>query len=90
MPRTITRYKALIIALIVLLITSPASPVAAGVNVWTSQGPEGGIILSLGIDPSTPNTIYTGINPGGMFKSIDGGINWNASSTGLPYDYGVL
>jgi hypothetical protein len=41
----------------------------AGVNVWTTNGPEGGIIEALAIDPATPATLCAGAYGGGVFKS---------------------
>lgn len=32
----------------------------AGVNEWTTNGPEGGTVLALAIDPQTPVTLYAG------------------------------
>jgi photosystem II stability/assembly factor-like uncharacterized protein len=45
-----------------------------------SVGPEGGIILSVAIDPHDSGTIYAA-TWAGVFKSKDGGANWTA--TGL-------
>jgi len=44
-----------------------------GVGLWTSNGPEGGNIQALAIDPHTPTTLYAG---GGVFKSTNGGASW--------------
>ena len=62
----------------------------AGVNRWTSRGPEGASILSLAIDPTRPDILYagTGSYGGGHFansiiKSIDGGRTWAPSGVGL-------
>jgi hypothetical protein len=55
------------IILLTLLSTSLASTVSALPNVWTSIGPEGGIISLLAIDPATPTTLYAGTNGGGVF-----------------------
>src|SRR6266850_685458 len=30
----------------------------AGVDVWTSNGPPGGFVFALAIDPQTPTTLY--------------------------------
>src|SRR6266542_2893379 len=46
-------------------------PVSAGINQWTSNGPYGGIIESLAVDPTTPTTIYAGTYFGGLFKSTN-------------------
>src|ERR1700740_3569922 len=47
------------VLLLVLLWTSSAKMVHAGNNVWTSIGPDGGIVLALAIDPTTPTTNET-------------------------------
>ena len=53
-----------------------------GSNVWTSNGPEGGEIYTLAIDPATPTILYAGtIN--GVFKSTNGGGTWSIANTGL-------
>jgi len=43
---------------------------------WVSVSPEGGIVLSLAVDPRAPSTIYAGGNAAGVFKSVDGGASW--------------
>ena len=59
----------------------------AGLNEWTSHGPEGGYVRSLAINPNTPSTIYAGTWGGGVFKSTNGGGNWTAMNTGLTSTY---
>jgi hypothetical protein len=60
-----------------------ARPARAGINVWTSNGPEPASVRALAIDPTTPTTIYAGEDAwepegrGGVFKSIDGGDTWS-------------
>ena len=39
----------------------------AGLNVWTSHGPEGGYVHALAIDTATPTRLYTGTDGGGVF-----------------------
>ncbi len=58
----------------------------AGVNEWTSQGPSGGHVVALAIDPATPSTLYaaTVAGSGGVYKSTDGGARWKGVNTGLP------
>ena len=41
-----------------------------------------GLTKTLAIDPITPQTIYAGTT-GGVFKSVNGGASWSASSVGL-------
>ena len=60
-----------------------ASSASAGVDEWTHYGPSGGDAYSLVIDPSNPDTLYVGMDDGGVYKSTDGGDHWNASSAGL-------
>lgn len=46
---------------------------------WSPVGPIniGGRITDVELHPSDPNTIYFGAAAGGLFKSTDGGINWD-------------
>jgi len=41
-------------------------------SVWVSNGPPGGTIAALAIDPTSPSTIYAGTDGGGLFKTGDG------------------
>jgi photosystem II stability/assembly factor-like uncharacterized protein len=54
----------------------------AGVNQWTSAGPDGGYIRALVIDPLTPSILYAA-NGGGVYKSINSGGIWSAAFTGI-------
>jgi photosystem II stability/assembly factor-like uncharacterized protein len=83
MLRTTTLRKVLLIDLLTLWTISQAGTVSAGTNVWTSNGPEGGCIQALAIDPATLSTLYAGTFGGGVFKSTDGGGAWSAANTGL-------
>ncbi len=40
-------------------------------------------VYSLGIDPASPDTLYSGTISGGVFKSIDGGRSWATANSGL-------
>ena len=50
-------------------------------NRWSSNGPDGGEVLSLAIDPSNSATIYAG-TAAGVFKSTDAGGSWRSSLPG--------
>jgi photosystem II stability/assembly factor-like uncharacterized protein len=50
---------------------------------WTSNGPFGGAVYSIVVDPTTPAILYAGTDDA-VFKSIDGGRTWARASTGLP------
>ncbi len=65
-----------------LLLNSVAA--FAGLGVWTTNGPEGGPIRSIAVDPNNPSILYVGTDSaehgGGVFKSITS----TASSCSLP------
>jgi len=67
----------------VALIGLKAGVALAGANVWTTGGPEGGIVYRLAIDPVTPTTVYAGTYGAGVFKSVSGGESWTAANTDL-------
>jgi photosystem II stability/assembly factor-like uncharacterized protein len=71
----------------VLLLAVLARPAAAGVDRWTSLGPEGGWILSLAADPGSPGTLYAGTLSGDVWKSLDGGGHWAPTPDGLGLDW---
>jgi photosystem II stability/assembly factor-like uncharacterized protein len=56
---------------------------AARAGVWRSNGPSGGIVRALAVDPSTPTTAYAGSDGGGFFKTVDGGKTWKATGTDI-------
>src|SRR5206468_2868837 len=60
----------------------------AGVDVWTTNGPEGGSIRALAIDPQSPATLYVAVQGdrvySDLYKSTDGGSTWSAVNAGLP------
>src|SRR5437899_2389263 len=61
----------------------------AGVDVWTTTGPEGGTIPALAIDPQNPATLYAAVSRNAspdssdVYKSTDAGSNWRAVAIGL-------
>ena len=63
-----------------LSILGPASQtVWAGINEWTSLGPDGGGVRALAIDPQNPSTVYA-VTFAGVFKSTNGGASWRAAN----------
>ena len=69
-----------------------------GGAAWLSRGSglPPGIQVTLAMDPQTPTTLYAGTpqnTPGfsggaplsslGVFKTVDGGANWNRSDSGV-------
>jgi len=76
--------------LIGIMLISPYDS-AAGMDVWTSNGPYGGPVSQVAINPIEPNIMYAAVSSvdsyegygKGVFKSTDGGETWSPSSTGL-------
>jgi hypothetical protein len=76
--------RRLLIAGLVLCCLGSTQIAAAGINTWTSVGPEGAIVEAVVIDPTTtPTTLYAATLDGGVFKSTNAGVSWTARNTGL-------
>jgi photosystem II stability/assembly factor-like uncharacterized protein len=75
----------LLTVILTFLVLSCQSPVFAGTDQWTSNGPFGGGINSLCRSPqfSTDHTIFAGTGDG-FFISADRGASWTRSNNGLP------
>lgn len=54
----------------------------AGPGIWTSSGPEGGRVNGLIASPNAVNTFYA-VSNGGVFKTVDGGVNWFEANAGI-------
>lgn len=67
----------------VLLFFAFSSKTFAAVLTWKPIGPFGGWVETLAVDPFHPQVIFAGIEKGGIFKSVDRGSSWRASSSGL-------
>jgi photosystem II stability/assembly factor-like uncharacterized protein len=52
-------------------------------STWSNIGPYGSPTHAIAIDPTNPDTIYTGSEGAGVRLSTDGGITWSARNTGL-------
>src|SRR5438046_5566529 len=66
----------------------------AGVDVWTTNGPEGGSIRALALDPQSAATLYVAAQgdrvSSDLYKSTHGGSSWQAIARRLPRHYGAL
>jgi hypothetical protein len=71
MTKTLARGIAAAFALLACGLAS------AGINTWTTRGPQGGNFGALKRSPSAPNTVYTGLGHS-FFRSTNGGRTWNA------------
>jgi hypothetical protein len=67
------QWRLFLLAIAFLSCLGRASVAWAQGPTWASIGPEGGVILTLAIDPATPTTLYAGTNGGGAFKSTNRG-----------------
>lgn len=85
--RSISRWRTSYSALLVLGATLLASRAHAGLNVWTSAGPENVVVTALAVDAATAGTVYAGTAGNGVFRSADGGGSWQHASTGLGDTY---
>ena len=81
--RAISRVVLTFASLMAVLAAGGVRLAEAGINVWTSNGPEDGVIRALAIDPVTPSTLYAGTQGGGVFKSVDSGGSWTVMNSGL-------
>jgi photosystem II stability/assembly factor-like uncharacterized protein len=67
--------------------TNASSGILFSNGNWAPIGPSqniGGRILSIAVDPSNGNNLFVGAASGGIWKSTDGGANWQHVSTGYP------
>jgi photosystem II stability/assembly factor-like uncharacterized protein len=76
-----------LLPLVLAGLASSAFPISAGVNVWTSSGPEGAYIEALAANPSNPSTVYAA-TVRRIYKSVDAGAHW--TSTGLAGRFNLL
>ncbi|MDO6820194.1 VPS10 domain-containing protein [Zobellia sp. 1_MG-2023] len=53
-------------------------------NVIHEAPKERGRVDCVAVDPSNPDIIYAGANTGGVWKTIDGGLNWIPLTDNLP------
>ena len=81
--------RAIVSIVLLAMLETWSGTVWAGINGWTSRGPDGGIILALAVDPQNPSTVYAGTAGGGVFKSTNGGASWSAANSGLINVYAV-
>src|SRR5262249_25102456 len=67
-------------------ISNITNQTTLNVTLNPPAGPPSGNVLTLLPNPSDPNSYLAGTNGGGVFRSMDGGVNWipvNGGLTGL-------
>src|SRR5260370_40138062 len=58
-----------------VMLGAGAGTAWAGINEWTSVGPEGGFFQALAVDPQNPGTVYAA-TPSSLYRSTDGAVSW--------------
>jgi photosystem II stability/assembly factor-like uncharacterized protein len=64
-----------------ILLLAAALPSGAGVNRWTSIGPDTGIVRSVAAAPSLPTTLYSFVGLDKVYSSTDRGNTWTLAGT---------
>lgn len=64
-------------------LLAAAGNASAGLGGWTSNGPYGGLVSDIVVNPKAPATLYAATQ-NGLFKSTDSGSSWRKASSGLP------
>jgi outer membrane protein assembly factor BamB len=62
----------------ILIWITLAAAAGSGAQSWERLGPEGGMVLSLGVDSA--GTVYLGTSDGHVFASEDRGARWQLRS----------
>ncbi|HET8941720.1 MAG TPA: hypothetical protein VFN13_07020, partial [Rudaea sp.] len=73
--------KTLLGVFAVLMAACGTIAVAAD-GTWSSEGPYGGAVYRLYVNPATPSVLYASTR-GGIFRSDDGGVSWVRKEAGL-------
>jgi hypothetical protein len=60
---------------LLLMTVAMAGHAHAALNSWESNGPSGGRVWTLAIDPENTSVLYAATS-GGLYKSIDAGVTW--------------
>lgn len=71
--------RKLLIPLVILILTSPASA------QWRRANLHGADIRALIIDPSSPDRVFVGTSAGEVYVSTDGAHSWRAPRNGIPF-----
>ncbi len=79
LKKLVLQFSILFLPLMIL----PIRETYAADGIWIQQGPEGGIIQTLAIDPASPQILYAGTYDGGAYKSTNAGDTWKAINNGL-------
>ena len=65
-----------VIYIVIWLLISLTSNLSADENRWSTNGPAGGSVYTIEIHPQNPEIIYIGTIQKGIYKTTDGGNQW--------------
>lgn len=80
MPKLRTRSR-VVVPVLLFGLWFPAI-LEAGINTWTTSGPESGRVEQIVVDPVNPSNIYVLTPYGGVFKTANGGVTWRQANRG--------
>ena len=69
----------------VITLSTMAWATLSGATMCQAQGTQS-VVVTIAIDPSTPDTLYVGTAGQGVFKSTNGGNSWTPANSGLDGD----
>jgi len=75
--------KKLLLSLLLLILIVLLTYTNDGPNVWTQTLTNPGVVWSIAINPTTPQTQYAVVNGSGVWKTTNDGANWAQSNNGL-------
>lgn len=61
----------------------------ADTGTWTTDGPDGGHVTTLVLDPQNENTVWIGTSDNGIWRSQDSGATWQSRNQGLLTSIGI-
>ena len=73
---------ALLVCLGGMALLATASTLHGADNLWSSTGPFGGPVHALATRPGNDQIVYAG-TADGVFRSLDGGLNWALANEGI-------
>jgi photosystem II stability/assembly factor-like uncharacterized protein len=76
--------KLIYVAIWLIIYSFPK--VSADDNSWSTNGPEGGRIYTISIHPYDNNTVFIGTVGHGIYKSTNGGQNWQHLESDILHD----
>ncbi len=68
---------------LLVVLTAISMAASGGVNRWTSQGPEGGSVNAIVVDPVDDRIAYAASPVGGVYKTENAGERWRPINDGI-------